>query len=169
MAGIAHVGVGLAAKRVAPRLPLWILLVAAWAIDIIWAVFFFAGIEHLPGPEVSSTNPYSHGLLMAVIWSALAGLIAGRLSREPRTGAILGLLVFSHWVVDAISHPMTAAFPEDTGLSLLFEGSPTVGLGLWSTDLGVSVGEYGTLLLGIAIYLLTLRRLRRERRPAARS
>lgn len=33
MAEVAHVGVGLAAKRVAPIVPQWVLLVGAWVID----------------------------------------------------------------------------------------------------------------------------------------
>lgn len=167
MAGVTHLGVGLAAKRVAPSVPLWALLVGAWVIDIIWGVLFFAGIERLPGQGGATTNPYSHGLFMAVIWSALAALIAKRISRNSRTSVVIGLLVFSHWVVDFISHPMTAVFPDDTGLSLLFDGSPTVGLGLWSNEIAVSVGEYGTLILGIVIYVLTLIQIKKERKTLA--
>lgn len=169
MSALAHAGVALAAKRIAPRAPLIGLLVAAYAIDFIWAAFFFAGVEHLPQPAATTTNPWSHGLLMAAIWSGLAGFITALISRNLRTGLVGGLLVFSHWVVDFISHPMTAAFPGDTGLSLLFDGSPTVGLGLWSTQLGVTLGEYGTLGLGLVIYLLTLWALRKDKKAAAQA
>ena len=103
---------------------------------------------------------------MAVIWSLLAGFITWLISKDRRISLIIGGLVFSHWVIDFISHPMTAAFPGDTGLSLLFDGSPTVGLGLWSTQLGINIGEYGTLVLGLIIYILTLRKLRKENRSA---
>lgn len=163
MAGLAHLGVGLAAKPVAPKVPLVVLLVSAYIIDMVWAVFFFAGIEHLPQPGLTTTNPWSHGLFMAVAWSVLVGLVAALISRNARTSVVIGLLVFSHWAVDFISHPMTAVFPGDTGLPLLFEGSPTVGLGVWRTQLGVNIGEYGTLILGFVIYLLTLRKLRKEK------
>ena len=101
---------------------------------------------------------------MAVVWSVLAAIIAWFISRNNRISVIIGLLVFSHWVVDFISHPMTAVFPGDTGLPLLFEGSPTVGLGVWGTQLGVNIGEYGTLMVGLIIYLLTWRKLRREKK-----
>jgi len=163
MAGVTHLGVGLAAKRIAPKVPVWILIVAAYVIDIIWGIFFFAGIEAMPG-QGSTTNPWSHGLFMALVWSLLTGLVAFWLSRSRRTGVIIGLLVFSHWVIDFISHPMRAAFPEDTQLSLLFDGSPTVGLGLWSTQLGLNIGEYGGLALGIIIYGVTLWQLRRSKK-----
>ena len=164
MAALAHAGIGLASKRIAPGVPVWILVIAAYVIDFIWGIFFFAGIEHMPFPDSPTTNPWSHGLLMAVIWSLLVGFLSMLVSKDRHTSLIIGSLVFSHWVIDFISHPMTAAFPGDTGLSLLFDGSPTVGLGLWSTQLGINIGEYGTLILGLIVYILTLRKLRKENR-----
>jgi hypothetical protein len=169
MAGLAHLGVGLAAKPVAPKVPLVVLLVSAYVIDIVWGVFFFAGIEHLPQPGLTTTSPWSHGLFMSVIWSVLAALLAALISRNARISIVIGLLVFSHWVVDFISHPMTAVFPGDTGLPLFFEGSPTVGLGVWSTQLGVNIGEYGTLILGLVIYFLTLIKLSKQKKLLAQT
>jgi hypothetical protein len=58
---------------------------------------------------------------------------------------------------------MTAVFPGDTGLPLFFGGSPLVGLGLWRTQLDLALGEYGTLILGLLIYILTLAQLRRQK------
>jgi hypothetical protein len=155
MAGIAHLGVGLAAKRLAPQVPVPVLIAGAYAIDIVWSGFYLAGLEHLPEPGVPNISPYSHGLLMSTVWSLLAGMIAARISRNRKMGWVMGLVVFSHWVVDFISHPMTAVFPGDSGLPLFFAGSPLVGLGVWSTPLGVQIGEYGILAVGLAIYLLT--------------
>jgi hypothetical protein len=167
MAALAHLGVGLAAKPAAPKVPVVVLVVSAYAIDFIWGVFFFTGLERLPESNSPTTNPWSHGLFMAVVWSVLAGLAAALISRDRRISLIVGLLVFSHWVVDFISHPMTAVFPGDTGLPLLFEGSPTVGLGVWRTQLGVNIGEYGTIIGGSIIYLLALRKLRKEKKSLA--
>lgn len=166
MAGLAHVGVGLAAKRFAPNVPVGVLLLGAYVIDIVWVVFFAAGVEHF---GVTTTNPWSHGLFMAVVWSAVAALIAQRCCHNLRTSIIIGLLVFSHWVVDFISHPMTAAFPGDRGLPLLFEGSPIVGLGVWSTQLGVNIGEYGTLMVGLVIYLWTRHEIQKEKKLRAQA
>ena len=165
MAGLAHVGVGLAAKRFAPKVPVGVLLLGAYVIDIVWGVFFVVGVEHF---GVTTTNPWSHGFFMALVWSGVAAFIAQRCCHNLRTSVIVGLLVFSHWVVDFISHPMTAVFPGDTGLPLFFDGSPTVGLGVWSTQLGVNVGEYGTFIAGLAIYLLTRAKLKKERKVHAR-
>jgi hypothetical protein len=164
MAGMAHLGVGLAAKRAAPKTNVTILILAAYAIDLIWGIFYFVGIEHMSEDGAAGTNPWSHGLFMSLVWSLLVGGIAFWVSRKRNTGLIVGLLVFSHWVMDFISHPMKAVFPSDTGLPLLFENSPVVGLGVWSTRLGLNIGEYGTLALGIMVYIFTLWQLRREKR-----
>jgi hypothetical protein len=161
MAGLAHMGVGLAAKPLAPKVPVGVLVLSAYAIDIVWGVFVAAGIERLPQQGKPATK-WSHSLLTSTVCSVLAAAVAALVSRRPRTGALIGLLVFSHWVVDFISHPMKAVFPEDTGLPLLFEGSPTVGLGVWSTHMGVTIGEYGTFLLGLVVYVLTRLKLAKE-------
>jgi len=167
MAGLAHLGVGMVAKRVAPNVPVGVLVAAAYTIDIVWAGFWVAGIEHYPAPGVVNTAPWSHGLFMSVVWSVVAAAITLLVTRNRRTSCIIGLLVFSHWVVDFIAKPMLHVYPSDSGLPLLFEGSPTVGLGLWSTAVGVSVGEYGTAILGIVVYVLTLIKLRNEKRSLA--
>lgn len=54
----------------------------------------------------TSYIPWSHGLFMAAVWSLLGFALAFLLSRHLRTGLIIGALVFSHWVLDFISHPM---------------------------------------------------------------
>ncbi|MBI5954593.1 MAG: hypothetical protein HY865_23295 [Chloroflexi bacterium] len=164
MAAMTHMAVGLAAKRVAPKTPVIVLILAAYVIDMIWGVFYYFGIETMA--DGATTNPWSHGLLMSLVWSALVGGIVFGISRNRRAGWIAALLVFSHWVIDFISHPMLFAFPNDTGLSLLFEGSPTVGLGLWRTELGMNIGEYGVLAVGAVFYILTLIKFRREKKAA---
>jgi hypothetical protein len=166
MAAIAHLGVGLAAKRVAPKAPVWALVVAAWAIDLVFGVFVMLGMEQLPGPGVAG-SPYSHGLLMAVVWSVLGGLVWLLATKDRRTALLVGGVVFSHWIVDFISKPMFAAFPSDTGLPLLFDTAHTYGLGLYRTALGQNIGEYGTLVVGAVICWLTVRKLRAERKAAA--
>lgn len=155
MAGLTHLGVGMAAKRALPQVHAGVLVAAAYAIDIAWAGFWAAGLERYYTPGVTSTAPWSHGLFTSLVWSAVAGMVAWLISRHRRTSLGIGLLVFSHWVVDFIAKPMTHAFPGDSGLPLLFAGSPTVGLGLWRTAAGEYVGEYAVTLLGVLLYLQT--------------
>ncbi|MDF2629547.1 MAG: hypothetical protein K0R39_3378 [Symbiobacteriaceae bacterium] len=161
MAGLAHLGVGLAAKRIAPNVSAGWLVAAAYGIDIVWAGFWAAGVEHLPAPGVDSTAPWSHGLFMSIIWSLTAAAIAMLISRNRRTSLIIGLLVFSHWVVDFMAKPMLHVYPSDSGVTLFFDKSWTMGLGLWRTAAGVSIGEYGTTAVGLIIYIMTLIALRK--------
>lgn len=188
MAGAAHLGVALAAKRVAPRMPLWALVLSSYVIDVAFIGFALAGKEHLPRRAQPSerraaadvaqatrrdvgrgdadmsrgvarppgTNPWSHGLAMAPVWTLLSMLVAAAVSRDRRTTGFVGLLVFGHWLVDFITKPMTAVFAEDTGLPLLFEGSPTIGLGLYRSRRVANAVEYGSLAVGAALYLQTI-------------
>jgi hypothetical protein len=49
--------------------------------------------------------PFTHSLPGAVAWSILAGVFAWGVLRLPRAPAIaIGLVVFSHWVLDLIVH-----------------------------------------------------------------
>lgn len=167
MAGLAHLGVGLAAKHVAPNVNAGVLVVSAYAIDIVWGAFWAAGVEQYAGSGVAHTAPWSHGLFMSVVWSVLTASAAWLISRNRRTSLIIGLVVFSHWVVDFMVKPMTFAFPTDSGLPLLFDGSPTVGLGLYRTQIGQNVGEYGSAILGLLIYIYTVIKRRREKKRLA--
>lgn len=169
MAALAHLGVGLAAKRVNTAVPLYILIIAAWGADIIWGLFFFLGLESYPAPGNTVPSPWSHGLLMNVLWAALAFLITKLVSRSTRTSIFIGLLFFSHWIVDFLTHPMRAVMPDDPPLPILFNGSPLVGLGLYSTQSGINIGEYGSLIIGIIFYIFALKKLKQDKQREALS
>lgn len=153
MSGIGHLGLGLAVGKAVPKASIAVLLSAPMLLDILWIIFSFAGID---------PNVWSHGLFMSVIWSLAAAALTGLLTRSFRTGAIIGLLVFSHWVVDFITHPMGFIFPMDTGIPLFFRGSPIVGLGLYNSLAGVIIGEAVLIIPGVVIYIVTLRKQKRE-------
>jgi len=44
---IGHAAVGFAAKRAAPRVPLWVMLTAVFLPDLIWPILLLLGIEHV--------------------------------------------------------------------------------------------------------------------------
>ena len=167
-------------------MPLWVLVLSSYAIDIVFVGFALAGKEHMPrrarpGEQLAAaavdhatlrddgrgdadespaippgTNPWSHGLAMAAVWTLLSMLISAGVSRDRHTTRVVGLLVFGHWLVDFITKPMTALFPKDTGLPLLFEGSPTVGLGLYRSRRVANAVEFGSLVVGAAFCLQTV-------------
>ena len=155
MAGLGHLGFGFAAKPLAPKVHLAVLLIATELIDILWGVFYFTGFDR--GNVGMSSSPWSHGLFMAVIWSILAALVVARLYHDRRSGIVVGLLVFSHWVVDFITHPMGAIFgsaPLPPDLPLFFNGSPNVGLGLYNHSFTIAVAaDLGMLIIGLGIYV----------------
>jgi len=87
----------------------------------------------------------------------VAALLAARIYRDRRSGIVIGLLVFSHWVIDFITHPMGAIFggtPLPPDLPLFFNGSSKVGLGLYNHSFTIAmVTDIGMLLTGIVIYV----------------
>ena len=147
----------MAAKPVAPKVPLWSLLAASQVSDLLCFGLAAVGLETLGVShsdlgrgvqiEVPASVPWSHGLLMSVVWSLLVAGIAYLISRSARTSGVLGLVVFSHWILDFVVHP-----PD---LPLLLAGSPEVGLGLWSSGPGLIASVVLELALfagGIAVY-----------------
>ena len=149
-----HIAVGFAAKRVAPKASLGVLLLSATALDTLCGVFLLTGIERTD-PSGVSHIPWSHGLLMAVIWSLVGLGLAYLVSRDRRTSVVIGLLVFSHWVLDFISHPMGMGRELPPDLPLLFGGSAKVGLGLYNSIPAAIVTDFGLLIGGIIIYLVS--------------
>ena len=134
------------------------LFVAAYAIDLLYFLFLALGIDKL------DYDPWSHSLLMAIVWSAVAGLIALFFSRKFRSGLVIGLVVFSHWILDIIVWD---------NIPIFFDKTQRVGLGLYSrigfslTGLTFGSGtiiaaslELGMLLAGLATYILFLRKSR---------
>jgi len=60
-------------------------------------------------------------------------------------------------VLDFISHPMLGRLPD---LPLFFDGSPKVGLGLFSSiGIGLAV-ELGLFIMGVVVYMGTTKKYR---------
>ena len=78
---LGHYGVGLASKKIEPRASLGTYAMAAVFLDLLWPVFLLLGLEHVkidPGNTVVTPlnfydYPYSHSMLMSVVWSLLFG------------------------------------------------------------------------------------------------
>ena len=108
---IGHYGVALAAKKFEPKLSLGWTFAAAQVVDILWTIFVLTGLEQVeihPGHTAASplnfvSYPYSHSLLMAVVWSAAVYGIA-RLAWSARAALILGAVALSHWFLDVPVH-----------------------------------------------------------------
>lgn len=66
MAAVAHLGIGFAAKPLAPKVLLWVMLVASELLDILWIGFYFTGVDR--NFSIERASPFSHGLLMSAIF-----------------------------------------------------------------------------------------------------
>jgi len=93
--------------------------------------------------------PYTHGLAACFVWCAVVALgykLVRRAERGWRAGLIVGLTVFSHWVLDWLVHRPDLPLYDDT---------LKVGLGLWNHPALAFVLEAGLLLGGLQLYLRT--------------
>ena len=96
-------------------------------------------------------HPYSHSLVTAILWSSVAAI--GYKVFCSRHGChytkhaplIVGLAVFSHWILDLIAHPRDLPIYDNTW---------KVGFGLWNYRDPEFALEIGLLGAGIMLYLL---------------
>lgn len=124
---VGHFAAGLALKARYPKTPTWGLLLGVGLLDVLFGPFVLLGWERVtltPGISPGFSLDYidwSHSLLMSLVWALLYGLLFLRLGRQ--TAVIMGVAVFSHFVLDLFMHPADLA---------LWPGSEThLGLGLW--------------------------------------
>lgn len=156
MPAIAHIGAGFAAKKLIPDVSVIYLIIAAEFVEIVFFVFVLAGIESMPQPEKSPFSPYSHGVFMGVVWSAFAVLITYLICKNWKVRIIIGLLVLSHTILDIIASPKLAFYPTDTKMPVFFNDSLSVGLGLFKYKSIALISEFGFLIIGLLIYILTI-------------
>ncbi len=145
MAGLGHFGVGFASKKILPGIPLIILLIMSMLLDLIWMILNLMNLN---------ANFWTHSLVGALGWSVIAGLITLAITKHPKKGILIGSVVFSHWIIDFVTHPMTAIYPNDKGILLPFQ-STFGGLGMYSNLAGVIIGEMLLLVPGLLIYLVS--------------
>ena len=162
MPAIAHIGVGFAAKKIAPDISVIFLIIAAELIEIIFFVFVAAGIENMPLPDKAPFSPYSHSLIMGIFWSIIGAFFTFLISRNKKASIIIGLLVLSHTILDVIASPKLAFYPTDTKMPVFFNDSFSIGLGLWKNKTVAFIGEFGILITGVVISLWTRRIRKRE-------
>lgn len=150
---VGHYSVAFAVKSEKNSIPLWVLFIAVQFLDYIWATLVLLGVEKLrvikgftAGSMLDSYyHPYSHSLIAAVLWSGVGALIY-KTGWGGRTfnALVLGLAVFSHWLLDFIAHPRDLPIYDNTW---------KVGLGMWNyRDLEFAL-EIALLAGGILLYM----------------
>ena len=146
-----HLAVAIGAKSVAPKLPLSLLIGASFGIDILWPIFLLMGIETVavdPGnTEFTSLDflsyPWSHSLLMVLIWGTLSALLAYRFGVSKKGAIVVGSVLTSHWLLDWITH--RADLP-------IWPGGFMTGAGLWNSILGTFLVEGSLLVIAVILF-----------------
>jgi hypothetical protein len=156
---IGHYAASFVAKGVDRSVPLWVLVLAAQLLDVIWAGFLLLGVEQIrivPGYTAANalvlvSVPFSHSLSAAAIWALVAVMAYNTFVQYGRvrgTAALIGAVVLVHWLFDVVVHP--AQLP-------LYGNRFPVGLGLWRYPVAATVFEVALLVGSVALYLRTAR------------
>jgi len=151
---VGHYSAALAARRVAPTVALWHLFVAVQLIDIVFSAFVLLGVEKLRiVPGITRSNaldlhymPYTHSLVGAIVWSLIAGGLyavwrKGEVST--RAGVVIGVAVFSHWLLDLPVHRPDLP---------LYDDAYKVGLGLWNAPVAAFLLEAVLVVASLVAY-----------------
>lgn len=154
---IGHYAVGFAAKRVAPRASLGVLMAAPLLLDLLWPYFLLLGWEEVridPGntaftPLDFVSYPITHSLVTSLGWAAIAAAAYWRFTRYRRGALVVAAGVVSHWLFDYFTH--RPDLPLAPGLAT------RVGLGLWRSIPATIVVESALFLVGLTLYLSATR------------
>src|SRR6266481_571946 len=119
---VGHYGVAFAVKTERNRIPLWVLFIAVQFLDYIWAIL------------VSSVAVVGYNSLCSRLGY----------SYRKSTALIVGVAVFSHWILDLLAHPRDLAIYDNTW---------KVGFGLWNYRDPEFALETGLLGVGVMLYL----------------
>lgn len=149
---IGHFGLGFAAKRFAPALSLGTTFLAAQWLDLLWPTLLMLGVETVriaPGatavtPLIFEHYPISHSLVAVLGWAVVIGALYASRTRNVRGALLVGVLVLSHWLLDAIVH--IPDLPLAPGSSIL------VGMGLWQSKLATLAVEIPIFTAGVWLY-----------------
>jgi membrane-bound metal-dependent hydrolase YbcI (DUF457 family) len=153
---IGHYGVSFVLKRAHPAVPLWHYIVAVELLDILHSAFVIVGLEKaaiVPGatalvPVQLIYYPFTHSLVASVVLSlstfGLYRFTALGGTDRTKAGALMALGVFSHFVLDYLTHnPDLPILGEDW----------KVGLGLWNYLVPAFVVENVVLFGALLVYL----------------
>jgi len=149
---VGHLAAGMAAARIAPEVSFGTTLLASMLPDLLWCVFLLAGVEHAEYQAGRGAAqylkaldiPWSHSLLMDIVWAALLAAAYYARRRYPRGAWVLFATVLSHWLLDFASN---RDMPLAPGVSRHF------GLGLWQSIPATLILEGGFWLLAIVLYV----------------
>jgi hypothetical protein len=149
-----HFGFAAIVKSRERPTPLWALMLACQWMDVVFVPLFALGIERIefaPGTTGGYGNAiihadYTHSLAGALVLAASFGWVAS-LRYGKRSGWVLGLVVFSHWLLDLVVHrPDLPLLPGNAG------NLPLLGFGLWRVPAATIAVELALVTAGGVLY-----------------
>jgi len=142
---VGHFAVAFAAKRAVPTVSLGTWFVACELVDLVWPVFVLAGIETVriaPGitaftPLDFGHYPWTHSLVMVVVWSAAMGAL--------------------YWARNRVAAMVIGLVAHRPDLPLAPGSDMKLGFGLWNSVPGTQaldrIGRFGLWAL-VALLLV---------------
>jgi hypothetical protein len=155
---LGHYALAFGAKRIAPAVSLGTLFMACQFADLLWPSLLVVGLERVeidPGNTLVTplnfvSYPYSHSLVMLLVWSAVFALLyRARRGGPAAASLVVGGLVLSHFVLDLITHR-----PD---LPVTIGGTRKIGLGLWNYPGTTLAVESALFLAGAVVYVSVTR------------
>jgi len=153
MFAVDHAATALLIKRRFPSVPLTPLLLSVQAMELAWVGFNYLGIERTttdtPVRSVADIHltymPFSHSVATAAGAALLAWIVIERGFGRPLLARAIGIGIFSHLVLDVLTHARDIA---------LWPGSPLPALGMGLYDRAPMWGfalemAYGVLCWGV--------------------
>ena len=151
---VGHYAAALALKKFGKRASLGVLFLAVQFVDILFFPFVLLGLERMNIVEnfTQSTHfelefmPYTHSLVASLLWAGVAYAIFRWLFvKNNSVAVVVALAVFSHWLLDLITHTPDLPLWSNTSLKL--------GFGLWNNAIATYVVEAALLMLALWLYL----------------
>lgn len=149
-----HFGLAAAVKHREVQAPLWALMLATAWLDVVFIPLYATGVEWIePAPDATGSYGggiihanYTHSLVGALALSALFGAAAGW-AWGRRVAWVMGVVAFSHWVLDLLVHRSDLPIlPGDIA------GLPRLGFGLWRLPTVSLLVELALVLAGGWLY-----------------
>jgi membrane-bound metal-dependent hydrolase YbcI (DUF457 family) len=117
-----------------------------------WPILVLLGLETVsvaPGntaftPLSFDSYPWSHSLLMAIVWGVVASGFMYWIGKDRRVAVLVGMVVLSHWLLDFTTHRADLA---------LWPGGSKHGMGLWNSIPGTIVVEGSLFVAAIVMYV----------------
>lgn len=160
---LGHFAVAAATKPATPKVPIWMLFVAAQLMDLLFLPLVVFGVESITAESYGQATIqayYTHSLVGALLIAAAAFWIGKYFWKTTVAAWTLAGLSFSHWLIDLLVHHQDMPIlPGNAG------GLPLLGFGLWDYTWPIFGVELLMAFVGLAVYTWWAHR---EARPGTR-